>query len=119
MKKLNITEYELPKTKSLRRCSGPLRIAVLADVHESPMAVPGGPLTDMIDYCCPDLILGAGDMVIARHGAPEFDTAIALLDYLSERYPVFLVNGNHETRMRDLYYHYGETSHRYFDRLSR
>ena len=94
--KIKITEYQIESSK----LTASLRIIFLADLH---CASHGEGNREVISECrrlCPDLILCGGDMVTARlHSAAG--VTFSFLNALKEIAPLFGVNGNHETRLRE------------------
>ena len=106
--------YRIKRKKSLLDLSGPCRVAVVSDVHESMLASGDGPLRELIDRQRPEAIFCCGDMVTAAAKKAETEQALSLLRYLAERYPVYAVNGNHETRMQRRTDKYGTECLSYF-----
>ncbi len=77
----------------------PFSLAVLADLHNRAYHVSMDLLISAILEEKVSAILSAGDLVLAKAGVSCYDEALRLLDILSKEYPIYLVNGNHETRM--------------------
>lgn len=89
------TEYETipsPKIRSEKR------LAFLTDLHNKEFGPGNRRLIEAIDRARPDLILVGGDMMVSK-GAPGVEIPMELLKNLSERYPIYYGNGNHENRM--------------------
>lgn len=83
-----------------RKIRKPLSIVLLADLHDTEHGKDNADLIRETEKCRPDLILCAGDMLTARPGiscmpAEHFLTEAARIA------PVFLANGNHESRVRE------------------
>lgn len=73
-----------------------LRVAVVADLHVSPVYGAGsvGRVVDLLNSLEPDLITLVGDMVTSE--VAEVRDALAPLGRLRGRYGVYAVTGNHE-----------------------
>ena len=70
------------------------RILQLSDIHSISFGENNERLLDKIDDCHPDIIVITGDLVDMKD--KSFDVAIDLVDKLTDKYPVYYVNGNHE-----------------------
>lgn len=79
----------------------PLRMLVLADLHGRAYPPLFGDLAGVCADRRPDLILVPGDTVTAREDA-SFLPAEELLCSLTKLCPVYMSNGNHETKLRML-----------------
>lgn len=90
-----IKGYRFASAKIVR----PLTILVLADLHGREYPLTGGDLLGVCRDRRPDLILLPGDLVTAREDAC-FAPAEELLCSLAKLCPVYLSNGNHETKLR-------------------
>ena len=119
MAKLRIIHYKINRKKSLLYTDRPFRIAMLADLHDNPIARDGGILRRHISRMEPDLIVCCGDMLTAKFGESHTRNALSLLEELSQRYPVYYVNGNHETRLAQMPERFPEADRGYFRSLSR
>lgn len=111
-RKLEIKTWEI-KTDQLKRTDGSLRIVFLADLHDRLWGEGQEQLLEAIDSLKADLILGAGDMLVAKEHAVKMEHALLLFEELTKRQiPIILSNGNHESRMRqqpEKYEHQYET----------
>ena len=78
----------------------PLSLALLSDLHGAADSGTRREILQAVERMQPDVILLAGDMMTAR---PDLDLAplLAFLSGLAKMAPVFSVNGNHETKIRD------------------
>lgn len=97
----------------------PLKLVMLADLHDRFM---GGTsawfLAEKIEKLQGDLVLCAGDMLIAEKYA-AMDHAVQLFEELKKRkIPVICGNGNHESRMRQCPETYGTQYEIYSRRLT-
>ena len=94
---------------TIRSCKGAnlpgsrLRIAVLADLHNRVYRSDVDSLFEEIRMERCDLILSAGDLVLMKAGHYKTDQALRLVGRLAETLPVYVADGNHETRMKRLY----------------
>lgn len=93
---LTVSRYTLP-TKKLRR---PVRVVLLADLHEKSFGPGNCRLLSCMRRQAPDLVLVAGDMVDAPQS--EGPAPLALMRALSQEYPVYYSLGNHELRTRGM-----------------
>ena len=75
------------------------RLIVLADLHGKEYGENNEKLLKAIDEQRPTGILIAGDMLTAKPGA-EFYHVLRFLGKLSEKYPIYYGNGNHEYRLK-------------------
>lgn len=82
---------------------GSARIAVLSDLHNRVYRSDVQTLIKAIqeEHC--DAVLSAGDLVVMKGGHFATDQALWLVRELAKAMPVFLTNGNHETRMERLH----------------
>lgn len=91
---LTVSRYTLP-TKKLRR---PVRVVLLADLHEKLFGSGNSRLLSAIRQQKPDLVLVAGDMVDTP--SSEGAAPLALMRALSQEYFVYYSLGNHELRTK-------------------
>lgn len=99
-RKLEIKTWEI-KTDHLKKTDGSLRIVFLADLHDRLWGEGQKQLLEAIDSLKGDLILGAGDMLVAKEHAVKMEHALLLFEELAKRQiRIILSNGNHESRMR-------------------
>lgn len=75
------------------------RFVILADLHGKEYGAQNEKLLAAIEKENPTGILIAGDMLTAVPGC-EFNHVLRFLGKLSEKYPVFYGNGNHEYRIK-------------------
>lgn len=92
------TKYTI-KEKNVSKDLDGFRIALLSDLHNQSYGIDNEKLLMAIQEANPDIILIAGDMIVGKSGL-ETETATKLLLKLSDQYPVFYGNGNHESRMK-------------------
>lgn len=91
---LDVTHVSIRSPK-LVPAQGSIRVAVISDLHCDAFKrlEPRLPSAILIEH--PDLILFAGDAINERGGIPVFKECITKLSKIA---PVFLVEGNHDTR---------------------
>lgn len=113
---MEIKTYEI-ETDKLKKEERPLRIVMLADLHNRLWGKDQKELLNAIDRLSGDLVLCAGDMVLGRKEA-EMENAVMLFEGLKKRgFTVITANGNHESRMRQLKDDYGEQYEKYAEQL--
>ena len=78
---------------------GSVRIAFLSDLHNGGYHFSLGTLVKAICKAAPDMIVSGGDLLTAKGGICHDDAAVKLVRYLVARFPVYLTDGNHETRL--------------------
>ncbi|MCM1266289.1 MAG: metallophosphoesterase [Bacteroidales bacterium] len=86
--------YEIRSEKVLKPC----RLVLLADLHNKSFGRENERLLSAIEEIAPDAVLAAGDMLTAKRGA-DFGNALALMERLAARFPVYYGMGNHEYRL--------------------
>lgn len=93
-----VTRYTVsaPKLEGLKR---ELRLVVLADLHNREYGEGNEELLKAIEEERPDLVLIAGDMVVAKPGH-DLKAAEHVLRALSRKWPVYYALGNHEYRLK-------------------
>lgn len=116
MAELVTRTYEI-RTEKRNREERPLRILMLADLHDGLWGRGQEQLLDAVDAFSADLILCAGDMVLAHEHAGMEHTFELFEGLAKRRVPVIAVNGNHESRMRQKPEIYGNQYGRYAGRL--
>lgn len=108
--------YEI-STGKLKKEERPLRILLLADLHNRLWGAGQQQLLDAVDRFPADMVLCAGDMVLGREHA-GVEQSVLLFQRLSERkLKVIAGNGNHESRMRQRPEYYGTQYGSYTGRL--
>lgn len=113
---MEIKTYEI-ETNKRKKEERPLRIAMLADLHDRLWGEGQRELLDAIDRLSADLVLSAGDMLLGRRKA-EMENSLMLFDGIKKRgLTVVAANGNHESRMRQLTDDYGDQYEEYAGRL--
>ena len=113
---MEIKNYEI-RTQKLHKSERPLRIIMLSDLHDRLWGKDQSQLLQAIDGLSGDMVLCAGDMLLGREHA-GVEHAVTLFKGLAKRrMPVFVGNGNHESRMRQQLGVYGRQYQQYAERL--
>ena len=94
LKKLAITHYSIASGKIKR----PVRLVVVADLHECYFGKGNRYLFDAISSLKPDAVLIPGDLVMGSLKSDCRDT-MRFLKRLSLKYPIYYSPGNHEKRL--------------------
>lgn len=81
------------------KCRKDHKAVFLSDLHNCSYGKNNRKLLEAIDKEHPEFIISCGDLTVGKPEADE-STAYELLKNLSEKYPVYLSNGNHEYRMK-------------------
>ena len=72
----------------------------LSDLHNNQFGKNQEKLLRAIERVRPDAVLIGGDMMVCKRGKLDLKPSLALVRALTEKYPVFYANGNHEERMK-------------------
>lgn len=85
-----------------RKLKEDAKIIFLSDLHNQSFGEKNQRLIEIIEKEKPDYILIGGDMLVGKEGKLEKNAKNAweLLQGIVNKFPVFYVNGNHETRMK-------------------
>ena len=97
------SHYQIRQRARKGQAPGSARIAVLADLHNRVYHCDVPTLIRAIQEENCDAVLSAGDLVVMKGDLFATDQAIRLCSELARMMPVFLANGNHETRMERLH----------------
>ena len=103
MGKIRQSRYRIQYRSRAKEPSEPVRIAVLADLHNRVYRSDVPSLLRMIRKMRCDAVLSAGDLVLMKGGHFRTDQAVSLVSELARSLPVYVTNGNHETRMARRY----------------
>lgn len=93
------------------------KFIVMADLHGKEYGEGNEKLLKAIDEQKPTAILIAGDMLTAKSGV-DFKHVLCFLGKLSEKYPIYYGNGNHEYRLKIYPDTYGDMALNYEKGLS-
>lgn len=91
---LSISRFKLSSNK-LARNTEPIRIVMLADLHNNTFGKKNKRLIRQIDKLEPDMIIGAGD-IITKHKPCYPSHGYDLMKELAVKYPTYYGYGNHE-----------------------
>ncbi len=105
------------RTDKRKNEEAPLRVMLMADLHDRLWGEGQRMLLKAVDAWTPDLLLCAGDIVLSHGGAQSENTLLLFEGLAKRRIPVVAGNGNHETRMREKEGVLGEPYQRYVRRL--
>lgn len=108
----------VPYTVESTKIKKPYRAVILSDLHNKKFGRDNERLVEAIDGLEPDGVIIAGDMLTAKPGKSE-ETAISLLKRLSDKYPVYYGNGNHEHRLKLYPEVYGNMAEEYESELAK
>ena len=100
MPDFKVTRYKIRIDGNGNRPERPFSVVLLSDLHNVSYGEANSRLLQEIKSQNPALILIAGDMLTQSGIEPDTDAAIALLDGLTGKYPVYYANGNHECRLK-------------------
>lgn len=101
-----ITRYHLASSK-LVGLKGDMKVIFLCDLHNRRYGSANKKLIESIRNEKPDLILVGGDMVVAKF-KKCYKNALEFMVQLPKICPVYLCNGNHEQRMKEVPGIYGD-----------
>ncbi|MCD7834748.1 MAG: metallophosphoesterase [Lachnospiraceae bacterium] len=116
MSDFKITRYRIHVDDRQRGPDKPFTAVFLADLHNCSYGEGNSRLLQEIRNENPAVVLMAGDMITTSK-EPQMDAAVALLNELTKKYPVFYVNGNHEDRLRDHTKEYGDQYEKYTETI--
>lgn len=95
-----------------------IRFAILADLHNHTFKEDNQELIHAIVRENPDAILIAGDLA-TRGRIDYFHGAVSLLEGLAGRYPIYYAPGNHESKLEQCTYKFGDSFKLYLKELTR
>lgn len=75
------------------------KIVQISDLHTKSFGDNNKSLLKAIDKEDPDMVVMTGDIVNSTDDPEDFDSVQDLMAGLSEKYPVYYIDGNHETAM--------------------
>lgn len=90
---LEISSYDI-NSKKIKK---PIRIVMIADLHNSEFSPGNQTLLKKIHLLEPDVVLVAGDVCVGKPGH-SIDIAVSFLKELGAKYKVYVGKGNHELR---------------------
>ncbi|MDO4475585.1 MAG: metallophosphoesterase [Lachnospiraceae bacterium] len=78
-----------------------VRLVFVTDVHNCRGGLTPEEIARAVEECRPDVIVSGGDLITARHGEFHGEQSACLLERLCDLAPVYLGEGNHESRLRE------------------
>ncbi len=93
MNRFVVVPYEIRSRKIKKKYT----FVMLSDLHNKSFGIRNNRLIKAVIDCQPDSIITAGDMYTSKKGS-GFDNAVALFEALSKQFPVYIANGNHESK---------------------
>lgn len=115
--RMKVSHYKIKVANPENQPKQPFSVVVLADLHDGTLGEKNQELLQEIRKADPKMILSAGDLVVAKAGRPATASAVELLGELTRRYPVYCVNGNHESRMGRNPDTYGDSYEKYIQEI--
>ncbi len=106
MPDFKVTRYRIRTAQEQPGPFSPFSAVLLADLHNLSYGRNNSRLIQEIRNVNPEVIFVAGDMLISSK-EPQLDAAVSLMNELTSQYPVYYVNGNHESRLKEYPARYG------------
>lgn len=100
MPNFKVTRYKIRAGSTVRGPEDPFSVVFLSDLHNVSYGENNSALLQAIRNENPALVLIGGDMLTESGTEPQLDAAVALMDELTKKYPVYYANGNHECRLK-------------------
>ena len=104
-----VTRYRIRVGRTGNRPASPFSVVFLSDLHDMSYGRGNERLLQEIRNQDPKAVFVGGDMIVGAR-QPHMHAAVALMDELTKRYPVYCANGNHDHRMREQPEMYGASS---------
>ena len=95
--------YQIPVLNRKSQPDRPIRLLFLSDFHNDAKGEKLQRLWHQIRKIRPELILCGGDMLTAKAGLFQMDSAAELIRHITKTAPVYAVDGNHEKRLSSGY----------------
>lgn len=114
---IKVSHYKIKIQDPSNQPRQPFSAVLLADLHDASFGENNQQLLQEIRKADPKIILSAGDLVVAKRGRFQGDAAVRLLGELTRRYPVYCVNGNHESRMKEKLESFGDSYEDYIQEI--
>jgi predicted MPP superfamily phosphohydrolase len=102
MGKILVTHYKVRINDPENAPQKPFSVAVLSDMHNEVYRSGVAQLMEAIRNEQVSAVFSVGDLLVAKGERCACDVALDVLGRLTELYPVYAVNGNHEVRMRNV-----------------
>lgn len=114
---IKVSHYKIKIQDPVNQPRQPFSVVLLADLHDASFGEKNRELLLEIRKADPKIVLSAGDLVVAKRGHFQGDAVVELLGELTRRYPVYCVNGNHESRMKEKPELYGPAYEKYIQEI--
>lgn len=101
MAEFKISKYKIRPEHGKKRPDQSFSVVLLSDLHNKSYGTNNAELLQAIRQAKPEAVFISGDMLTSCDDAAEMDAAVALMDELTRKYPVYYSNGNHESRMKN------------------
>ena len=115
---MKITRYKIHIREAENMPRRPFSAVMISDFHDDGSRNLKNQLLDTISSIAPEAVFCTGDQVTAKGKHCSWQNAAALLGELTVRYPVYCVDGNHETRMQLRTDRYGDAYDQYIRKIS-
>ncbi len=100
MPNLRVAHYRIHVSRTGAGPESPFSAVFLSDLHDAFYGEGNGELLAAIRAQEPEVVLVGGDMLtVSSKNSTKMESALILMEKLTEQYPVYYVNGNHETRL--------------------
>ncbi|MCC8136809.1 MAG: metallophosphoesterase [Clostridiales bacterium] len=116
MPDFKVTRYRIRTAKEQPGSLPAFSAVLLADLHNLSYGEGNRRLLQEIRNANPELVFVAGDMVTSTK-EPQMEVAVSLMNELTRQYPVYYVNGNHESRLKQYPDKYGEQYEQYLSAI--
>ncbi|MCD7819385.1 MAG: metallophosphoesterase [Lachnospiraceae bacterium] len=100
MADFKVTRYRIRIEEGQHGPETPFSAVFLSDLHNASYGEDNSRLLQEIRGANPEAVFVSGDMITASK-EPQMDVALALMSELTKQFPVYYVNGNHETRLKE------------------
>ena len=101
MAEFKIAKYKIRPEHGKKRPNQPFSVVLLSDLHNKSYGNNNAELLQAIRHAKPEAVFISGDMLTSCDHGAEIDAAVALMDELTKKYPVYYANGNHESRIKN------------------
>lgn len=101
MAEFKISKYKIRPEDGKKRPSQSFSVVMLSDLHNQSYGNNNEELLQAIRHAKPEAVFISGDILTSSGEAAEMDAAVALMDELTRKYPVYYANGNHESRIKN------------------
>ncbi len=115
MSDLKVEQYRIKIKEPLKGPDTPFTTVFLSDLHNMSYGKDNSELLQEIRNVNPEAVFISGDMLNSTNPA-QMESAVDLMNDLTQKYPVYYANGNHEMRLKmrtedsdDSYENYAET----------